>query len=217
MFILSTFRDTLTIIPKDFRKSKLEALSDEINKKYANKRPTIQHDSNQLKKVVHDVGLCVCLHDIIDTSEEFVHYGDGSSYVKVKFRMVVFRPFIGELLVGKIKTCTPEGVRVSIDFFDDIHIPSMLLKHQSVFDQSEQAWVWHYEPGLLLWMEVDDLVRFRVVGEAFTDITPMSAPRSRGGLLDTNLAGNSAQIPPYQLRCSIQEDGLGPLAWWQDQ
>ena len=77
--------------------------------------------------------------------------------------------------------------------------------------------MWHYEPGLLLWMEVDDLVRFRVVSEAFTDITPMSAPRSRGGLLDTNLAGNSAQIPPYQLRCSIQEDGLGPLAWWQDQ
>jgi hypothetical protein len=25
--------------------------------------------------------------------------------------MIVFRPFIGELLVGKIKTCTPEGVR----------------------------------------------------------------------------------------------------------
>ena len=28
----------------------------------------------------------------------------------VKFRAIVFRPFIGEVLVGKVRRCSPEGV-----------------------------------------------------------------------------------------------------------
>lgn len=47
----------------------------------------------------------------------------------VKFRYVVFRPFIGETLVGKIRSCSREGVHVSLGFFDDILIaPGFLLE-----------------------------------------------------------------------------------------
>ena len=31
--------------------------------------------------------------------------------VSVHFRFVVFRPFVDEILVGKIRSCSPEGVR----------------------------------------------------------------------------------------------------------
>lgn len=41
---------------------------------------------------------------------------------------VVFRPFVGEVMVGKIKACTKEGVQVSMDFFDDVIIPSYSLQ-----------------------------------------------------------------------------------------
>ena len=33
---------------------------------------------------------------------------DGSAYFKARFRLVVFRPFVGEVLVGKLKACTRE-------------------------------------------------------------------------------------------------------------
>ena len=32
-------------------------------------------------------------------------------FVSVRFRFVVFRPFVDEVLVGKIRSCSAEGVR----------------------------------------------------------------------------------------------------------
>lgn len=43
------------------------------------------------------------------------------------FRLVVFRPFVGEVLVGWVSSCTEEGLNVKMEFFDDIHIPKHLL------------------------------------------------------------------------------------------
>ncbi|RUS21621.1 hypothetical protein BC937DRAFT_92102 [Endogone sp. FLAS-F59071] len=91
MFVLALINDTVNIEPARFVQPKHVAITEELNKKYANK----------------EVGLCVCTHDIIEASEEFIHYGDGCSY----FRMVVFRPFIGEVMTGKVKSCTSSGVK----------------------------------------------------------------------------------------------------------
>ena len=41
-----------------------QAIIKEVNKKYAN-------------RVVFDLGLAVCVHDLIKVSEGVVHYGDG--------------------------------------------------------------------------------------------------------------------------------------------
>ena len=41
-----------------------QALVDELNKKYAN-------------RVLHDIGLCVCVFDLAEASEGKVRYGDG--------------------------------------------------------------------------------------------------------------------------------------------
>lgn len=37
-----------------------------------------------LSKVIQGVGLCICLFDILNASEEIVHYGDGASYARGK-------------------------------------------------------------------------------------------------------------------------------------
>ncbi|PIO31602.1 hypothetical protein AB205_0102750, partial [Aquarana catesbeiana] len=49
-------------------------------------------------------------------------------FVSVHFRYVVFHPFLDEILMGKIKGCSPEGVHVSLGFFDDIVIPPESLQ-----------------------------------------------------------------------------------------
>ncbi len=61
-------------------------------------------------QVVLNVGLCIALHDIIHMEDSFIFPGDGAAHTKVRFRYVVFRPFLEEVLVGKIRCCSPEGV-----------------------------------------------------------------------------------------------------------
>ena len=41
--------------------------------------------------------------------------------------MIVFRPFVGEVLTGRIMAATHAGLRISLEFFDDISIPAHLL------------------------------------------------------------------------------------------
>ncbi|KAI7904774.1 DNA-directed RNA polymerase III subunit RPC8-like protein [Cokeromyces recurvatus] len=209
MFILSELEDTVKIIPNDFKKDDNDAITDVLNEKYAN-------------KVVQEVGLCICVHDILETSEGFILYGDGCSYIKVTFRVVVFRPFVGEILVGKIKSCSPNGVLVTMGFFDDILIPGGALQPGTKFDPAEQVWVWNYE-GEKMYMDIEEPIRFRVLREQFTDITPTVHPPlpptgRRRSIADTtandDLAANSTKIPPYSITCTIQEDGLGLLSWW---
>ncbi len=55
--------------------------------------------------------------------------------------MVVFRPFVGEVLEGKLKKADKSGIYVSIGYFSDIFIPEHLLQEKSVFDEEEQLWV----------------------------------------------------------------------------
>lgn len=44
-----------------------------------------------------------------------------------EFRMIVFRPFVGEVLTGRIMAATHNGIRISLEFFDDIFIPAHLI------------------------------------------------------------------------------------------
>lgn len=72
MFVLSEIDDTVKIVPSDFKKENVIAITDVLNQKYAN-------------KVVQDVGLCICVHDILSTSEGLILYLDGCSYIKGTF------------------------------------------------------------------------------------------------------------------------------------
>lgn len=46
------------------------------------------------------------------------------AYTKpVEFRMIVFRPFKGEVMLGRIRSSTPSGIHLRTDFFDDIFVP----------------------------------------------------------------------------------------------
>lgn len=42
--------------------------------------------------------------------DSYIFPGDGAAHTKVEFRFVIFRPFMEEIIVGKIKNCSKEGV-----------------------------------------------------------------------------------------------------------
>jgi DNA-directed RNA polymerase III subunit RPC8 len=69
MFVLSKISDVIRLDPSTFAIKTSEALEDAINAKYAN-------------KVVHNLGLCICLYDIESIGDGSIKPGDGAMYVK---------------------------------------------------------------------------------------------------------------------------------------
>lgn len=61
-------------------------------------------------QVVAKVGLCVALFDVLSMDDSYIFPGDGAAHTKVEFRFVIFRPFMEEIIVGKIKNCSKAGV-----------------------------------------------------------------------------------------------------------
>ncbi|XP_002741858.1 DNA-directed RNA polymerase III subunit RPC8-like [Saccoglossus kowalevskii] len=201
MFVLSEMTDTVRIKPWQFHLKLNDAIAEELNKKLAN-------------KVVHNVGLCIALHDITKLEDSYLFPGDGASHTKVCFRYIVFRPFLDEIFIGKIRSCSRDGVHVSLGFFDDIVIPPDALQQPSKFDEAEQVWVWEYETDEGthdLFMDINEKIRFRVVDETFVDTTPIG-PRTIVEV--SEVTETDVKRSPYVLTGSISEPGLGLLSWW---
>uniref|UniRef100_A0A336LV94 DNA-directed RNA polymerase III subunit RPC8 n=1 Tax=Culicoides sonorensis TaxID=179676 RepID=A0A336LV94_CULSO len=206
MFVLAELKDTIRIAPEQFHLKLPEAIKDEINRKLAN-------------KVLLNVGLCIALKDIKQLGDSIILPGDGASHTVVHYRYIVFRPMIGEVLTGKIRSCNREGVNVSLGFFDDIFIPHTALQHPSRYEEAEQAWVWEYslEDGDHhdLFMDINETIKFRVTGETFEESSPIGPPVTDDPSNSTN--ANLEPKVPYRITGSISEPGLGLISWWDQQ
>lgn len=197
MFVATEMKDVIRVTPDNFHHSLKDSITTLLNRKLAN-------------KVVLNVGLCIAMYDITHIGHSYTFPGDGSSHTEVKFRYIVFRPLVEEILIGKIRSCSREGVHVTLGFFDDILIPVNALQHPSRFDETDQAWVWEYpkEDGEKhdLFMDSGEPIRFRVTSEVFEESLPTGPPGSERPV---------QTIAPYKLTAAINEPGLGLLTWWE--
>lgn len=218
MFNLAVLRDTVRIQPEDFGKDLQTTLADALNRKYAN-------------KIVKDVGLCITLWDVLEKGDELFFSQEGAAFLKVKFRFVVFRPFVGEVLIGKVRSQSRTGIRVSMGFFDDLYVPTHFVREPSHFDPTSNQWYWvppteDGEPEEKFFVEDGSEIRFKAVSESFHDVPPplpeKLAQKRKQSLADTDSRAqldegeadfNVAQSA-YYLTCSIDEDGLGMMEWW---
>ncbi|KAL2444660.1 hypothetical protein ABEF94_016908 [Exophiala dermatitidis] len=143
MFILTTFEDLVQIPPYGFLNNQItrEDLEDRINEKYSN-------------KVVQKVGLCICMYDLLKASDGLIGNGTGNANVNVRFRMIVFRPFKGEIMTGTVQRCTPEGIH------------------------NEQTWIWKTGDASL-YFDPATVVNLRVESEKWHDQAP-KGPQTEG-------------------------------------
>lgn len=180
---------TVRIPPEKFHIKLNNAITEELDYEFAN-------------KVVVDIGLIICVRNLISIDDSILIPGDGASHIEVKFNVIAFRPIINQVIQGKIRTCSPEGVHVTLEFFDDILVPPNSLPEPSTFDETEQAWYWQYDKGdgevHKLYMDPGEKVKFRVQSEHFENIPP-----------------DTEQGVPYRIVGSMSEQGLGVIAWWK--
>ncbi|KAJ5875893.1 uncharacterized protein N7529_001477 [Penicillium soppii] len=194
----------ILISPEDFSKFSAVAIEDNINAKYAN-------------KVIQKIGLCISFYDLLESSDGLIGHGTGLVNVNVqskistdlalvKFRMIVFRPFKGEIMLGKISSGTENGIKIGLEFFNDILIPPQMLMENSRFDYAEQVWIWENDEGSEFFFDVGEVVRFRIEAEEWHDQIP-NAP----DLIDETPQDRK---PPYSILGSMQMGGTGPITWW---
>jgi len=193
MFILTKISDLVQISPQDFNKPSAEAIEDNINAKYAN-------------KVIQKIGLCICLYDLLSASEGLIGHGTGIVNVNVEFRLIVFRPFKHEILLGKISRSTVQGIEVRTDFFGDILVPGHMLPEGSYYDHNEQLWTWNPEELGQMFFDDHEFVRFKIEGESWVDQSPLGPEEKE-----------DQKSSPYMIEASMADSGLGPCLWWDDE
>jgi len=210
MYQLSAIKDTVALHPTSFHLPAEKALTNELNSKYAD-------------RVIPDVGLGVCVFDILEAGEGKVRYGDGCFWHKVTFRLVVFRPFVSEIIVAKVLDCTEDYVTVSTGFFDDIIIPTSQLPYPHAFDPNEKTHFWLAnvegevtETEMLdsdindrLYIDRGETVRIRVEYDEFHDDEP-GPPKAVDGVYSKA----KAKRAPYEITASMAGAGIGLTAWW---
>ncbi|KAI5301726.1 DNA-directed RNA polymerase III subunit rpc25 [Ascosphaera atra] len=138
------------------------------------------------------------VYDLLESSDGLIGHGTGLVNVNggqrksFKFRMIVFRPFRGEIVLGKITSGSEKGIKISLEFFNDILVPPSLLLDGARFDYTDQVWVWDTEDGSTLYFDIGETVRFRVEAEEWHDQIP-DAP--------TDLEGKTAseRKPAYSI------------------
>ena len=192
MFVLSMLKDIAKVEPRKFAQDQLSVVSAILDNKFAN-------------KVVVNLGLCISLYDITGVEDSYILAGEGGYHVRVNFRFVVFRPFMNEIIVGKVKSSGADGIHVTLGFFDDIIIPPDKMRPMTTLGE-EQLWIWHYdtEAGRAdLFFDLDEQIRFKVIDEVFTEVGPPSTIPDPG-----------KEEIPYKIIGSIDDDGLGLLKWW---
>ncbi|XP_056160035.1 uncharacterized protein LOC115677520 isoform X3 [Syzygium oleosum] len=136
MFYLSLIEHTLRLPPHLLSLSQDKAVRHELENLF-------------LDKVIANLGLCISLYDIRRIDGGFIFPGDGAPTYTVECRLIVFRPFIGEIIDAKLKEFDKDGLRLSMGFFDDIYIPFHLLPYPSRFEPDSEngnrfRWIWEY-------------------------------------------------------------------------
>jgi len=194
MFILTKVADLVQIEPQDFRKGDLQCIEDNINAKYAN-------------KVIQNIGLCICLYDLLSTSDGLIGNGTGLVNVNVEFRLIVFRPFKHEVMYGRVSSSTEQGLNIRTHFFDEIFVPASMLPSGSFFSRDEQCFIWTTEGGDQLYFDNHEKVRFRIEEEHWHDQTPLGP-----GGKEVDVRRES----PYKITASMEDPGLGPCLWWDE-
>lgn len=201
------------IHPTDFSKSSARAIEDFINAKYAD-------------NVIHKVGLCVGFHSIIKTSEGLIGHGTGIVNVNVDFRMIIYRPFKGEIVHATITHSSPRGgVYLSQDFFEDIVVPPETLFENTSWgkdDQGVEAFIWRpkdEDSGEVneYFFDRAENCLYRVEEEQWRDLSPQMQKPSQAFVADDHVDESGLRKTPYLIRGSMMLTGLGPTLWWMGE
>ena len=230
MFVLATLEEDIDVEPCEHNKPLSKAVSDVIERDF-------------IDKVIPDIGLVVSLWDIQVPGRPFevavlpasplccsesdasllrlpqsieggvIVPSEGPANYNVRFRVVSFLPFVGEVLVGTLGESDKIGVTVFLgDFFKDVFVPECNLPEPSVYiseDTSGGVWRWDFD-GNELFLDRGEQVRIRIKEVRFNKIPTPAAMK------EDAIGTAPRQIKQKEVIADMNEDGLGAITWWNN-
>lgn len=163
------------------------------------------------------------------------------TYCQVEFRLVVFRPYKGEILQGVIlESSSQSGLRIGLDFFADVWIPSINLPEGSRIhhdptdtENPHPTWIWDPNDDIetAFFYDTSEIVRFRVEEEIWHDASPEKPDFGKDANGDLSIRQHVAaggfnqgddekaaalkRPVPYAIIGSMGAAGLGCVHWWR--
>lgn len=174
MFLLYTINSKIDCEPEHTSQNFRESILSKIDEIY-------------IGKVLKSEGVCISVYDM-EIQETLIK--EGIFQAQVSMRIIIFKPFIGEVLTGKISSSTPEGIEVDL-IFCSAFIPAAFLNETSSFDELESIFVWHYEENDLFYDKGEN-IRFKISAFFLPD----------------------EENNKIEILGRANEDGLGLVQWW---
>lgn len=118
MFTLADYEEYVRLAPQELGLPRLSAVRRLLKRQFLN---TVDDGG----------GLVVALGDVHDIRGGMLHPGEAAMDLVVRFSLVLFRPFVGEIVVGTLVRCDDKGLYVSLGFFGDVFVPASCLPEGS--------------------------------------------------------------------------------------
>ena len=113
-----------------------------------------------------DLGIVIDVSEMEEIGEGILIAGDGAAYYDVKFRLLVFKPEMQEIVVGKIKDIAEFGAFINIGPIDGmIHISQTM---DDFVSYSKDKTLAGKESKRML--KTNDLCRARIIAISFKDV-----------------------------------------------
>jgi DNA-directed RNA polymerase III subunit RPC8 len=187
MFVLTRVLDTLAVEPRFMHGGEMRTLRREIKRRFVN-------------AVVPDVGLAVGLHDVEEVRKAIVYPGRGEAHMPVVFRLIVFRPFEGEVIDGFVCAADPTGITISLIFFDQIHVPADLMAPPDCstpeYDRETNSWSTERSDGARLTYDLRLPCRFRIHKIVFNEESSEKPPMATDAVPVLSAASSAAAEDP---------------------
>jgi len=175
MYYKIELKDRVRVPPKLFDLEVKEAVIQSIKRKY----------SGYISK---DLGIVIDISDVTETGEGVIIPGDGSSYYEAKFEVLVFKPELQEVVLGRIRDIVDFGAFITLGPIDGmIHISQTMDDFVSFSKEKTLAGKESKKS-----LKINDICRARIIAVSFKD--PLNP----------------------KLGLTMRQQGLGRLDWIEE-
>ncbi len=175
MFYLAEIEDYIRVEPKLFGLTTLNAVKQQLQETYK------EHVSKELGKAVSVV-------DVLEVGEGIIIPGDGAAYYKSRFKLLVWKPELQELVHGTISEITNFGAFMDMGVMNGMMHISQTMEDYVSFSKSDALVGKTGKKSL----KKGDLCLARIVAVSY-----------KGGELKIGL--------------TMRQPGLGKLDWLKDE
>lgn len=101
MFYLAEIEDYIRVEPRLFGLATIDAVKQQLKETYA-------------EYVNKDIGKVVSVIEVLEVGEGIIIPGDGASYYKSRFKLLIWKPELQELVFGSIEEITNFGAFINL-------------------------------------------------------------------------------------------------------